>query len=231
MVLSELRLPPPIRVPPPPSSNPILSLWRGEYPLWVTYWIFGALGTAVLNGASMLLYAYKAFEWPTWLLNGMAWAPIAYWLLILVSIWRAADYYNGPRSWANAAKVMVVVGLIVGFGRISANLTTKTGLIEEVRMINIGLPKMLDDMTRMDRVAFGDGTLSYYYTLTERTTIDFNVAREMMLPDCELLGEQIKRLTYHYSSLYTELATIELTAEGCADPTSLPTLPILPINH
>jgi hypothetical protein len=113
-------------------NNFIAKNWRGEYPLWLTYWIFNFLGSvillAIVSVAVEVLFANSAYE------PRSAFAAISFvWLVSLavsiwqlVAVWRSAsrriqerNRIGKYRPWAGLAKVAVVVGvlqLIVAFG-------------------------------------------------------------------------------------------------------------------
>jgi hypothetical protein len=130
-------------------NNFIAKNWRGEYPLWVTYWIFNLLGSVILFGiasvAGEALFANAAYEPRSvfaavsfvWLggLTATIWQ--------LVAVWRSANRRIQERQrigkgapWAELAKGAVILGvlqLIVAFG-------------------SKGLPQL----TEISRVAFMD---------------------------------------------------------------------------
>jgi hypothetical protein len=116
--------------------------WRGELPLWVSYWVVGWLGRATVLlmtsvvGASLsprtgfgpwTLFAATAALWVTI-------ALISCWQL--VGIWRSASRVGRTSFWAGLAKLSVVG---------AALLTTRTLAISAVPQI-----------TEVTRIAFLD---------------------------------------------------------------------------
>lgn len=111
--------------PPPRSNNFVARHWRGEYPLWVSYWIVNVAGSAsyiiVLIFAAAILYSsdddnpvprFFAFV-AVWL--GVL--PIATWQV--VGLWRSATRYTVLRAnlgkgsiWAGLAKLIVILGVL-----------------------------------------------------------------------------------------------------------------------
>lgn len=114
--------------------------WRGDFPLGISYWVFGALVTvaflaivAVISGSG-LSARYGAKFGATFVLC------LYVFMLILtvwqtVGIWRSADKHvgkGGKAFWAGLAKVMVVIGLL----RAGADMA-HTGLPVMAESINL----------------------------------------------------------------------------------------------
>jgi hypothetical protein len=109
---------------PPRFNNFIARHWRGECPLWLSYWIFYVLGGVCLGVILLVI---------DWKVSGSAdYAPhiafstlIGTWLAILtlavwqfVGVWRSAERRIRERlrlgkraTWATLAKVVVVLGV------------------------------------------------------------------------------------------------------------------------
>jgi hypothetical protein len=113
-------------------QNFIAKAWRGEYPLWVTYWIFGFLGNIIAGaiplGLAQILSVHTGYD-PRGIFIAMA----AAWLGVLtiglwqlVAVWRSARRRIFQRTrigkfalWAAIAKLAVVFGLarlVAAFG-------------------------------------------------------------------------------------------------------------------
>jgi len=87
--------------------------WRGDWGLPRTYW----LGGFVVSLGWALLFAVLAETGktdPTFVRLSLMLAPLwfAYGVLSSVGIWRAADRYTGPTSWAALAKFAVLMGCL-----------------------------------------------------------------------------------------------------------------------
>ena len=105
-------------------TNFIARHWRGEFPLWMSFWLFGFFGTVFTSVVTYVttdtLLGDAGYD-PRAVLPGL----VALWLGILavatwqlVGIWRSAnrDIRECARSgessgWASAAKVAVVFGI------------------------------------------------------------------------------------------------------------------------
>lgn len=83
-------------------------LWSGRYSLLVSFWVFGIAGTLLFWGLGGFLLRMN--REPSLLAIAFAAAILTpYQLLCAVGIWRSATRYPGPRSYAVAAKLFVVV--------------------------------------------------------------------------------------------------------------------------
>ena len=113
---------------PAPQRCGVLSrLWRGEYPLWKTFWLFSVL----VNFCLVMFFAYFDYltvAMPLWfarmarsiidVIGVSAWVGFfvvlaglvfIYSFVVLVGLWRSASKYTGPKVWAVLAKVIVVL--------------------------------------------------------------------------------------------------------------------------
>lgn len=133
----------------PGYINFIARNWRGEYPLFVSYWIFGVIGNWVLPLIMVGLagvFDSKAGFRPIYLFGFI----VSVWLLYIgmsgwlwVGVWRSADRYIERKSlrlerapWGGVAKLMAVIAFV----QIAA------------AMIVYGIPQV----TEATRVAFMD---------------------------------------------------------------------------
>jgi hypothetical protein len=84
-------------------------LWRGEYPLVVSYWVFGIVGN-ILFGIPLLFINQFTLTIGQWILFpiGMGIA-----VLINVGIWRSAGKYKGLPIWKLLAKTVVILSLVM----------------------------------------------------------------------------------------------------------------------
>lgn len=117
-------LPPPLPTEAPRARNFVARHWRGEYPLWVSYWVIGFLLQLALVGAMAVLGEVAGFEGgfnPTvlfgvivaaWLLTG----GVAVWQF--VGVWRSAGRSAARRraqgrnaGWAFAARLIIVLAV------------------------------------------------------------------------------------------------------------------------
>jgi len=92
------------------------SMMAGKEPLFITFWLWGVAGMIVvlMIPLAILILLYLAlFGEPTLLFSlfiNLLW--LAYGLTVAVGIWRSANAYQGPRIFLNAAKLVVVIGLL-----------------------------------------------------------------------------------------------------------------------
>ncbi|MCE2406855.1 MAG: hypothetical protein J4G19_05070 [Pseudomonadales bacterium] len=100
--------------------NVILKLWRGQYGLARTWWLFGVLGTALLNLVSGPLNALLAasttegISGAVLIVSAMIVAVIGvcYGIVVTVGTIRAANAYRGKRIWSWLAIIVTAVAWI-----------------------------------------------------------------------------------------------------------------------
>lgn len=87
----------------------IKKLWRGEYSLLKTYWIFNVLiGNVVLGNILSFIDPFKnAYVY----FIGLG-SYLLYMLIAVVGLWRSASLYDGNELWKILAKVSVVIGVL-----------------------------------------------------------------------------------------------------------------------
>ena len=89
-------------------------LWRGEVPLVDAFWHWALFGGLLINGVTtVLFFVLIMHDRP-----GLAWIvgfgiAIPYNILATVGVWRAADRYAGERKWADIARGVTVVGMVL----------------------------------------------------------------------------------------------------------------------
>lgn len=88
--------------------NAIKRVWAGNAGLAKTYWAYGILGSLPWFIALYLMppesYASVA----------VLFAFLAYSLVVSAGVWHAASSYSGPVTWAVLAKVVSVLGIVLG---------------------------------------------------------------------------------------------------------------------
>lgn len=89
-------------------------LWRGDVPLVDAFWHWALFGGLLINGVTtMLFFVLIMQDRPVlaWIVGfGIA---IPYNILATVGVWRAADRYTGEPKWADIAKGVTIVGMLL----------------------------------------------------------------------------------------------------------------------
>ena len=86
----------------------VVSLWRGEVPLWQTYWVCGVL-TNLLWRVPVFIAAEAGLPLLALTLVG---ASLVYAVFISVAVWRSAGRYSGRKLWGDLARISVTLGII-----------------------------------------------------------------------------------------------------------------------
>jgi hypothetical protein len=109
----------------PKTTISIGKIWRGEYPLWFSFWalcvgaglgmmfFWGALGTSVMQAGSAL-HSLAAWLGPAlWLLiAGPLFGVCCLYLLIaMIGAWRSAGRYTGWKIWRWLTWIALVFGM------------------------------------------------------------------------------------------------------------------------
>jgi hypothetical protein len=92
------------------EANYFIKLFRGDIPLYITFWIYG-----ILIGRLMYLmseYIFRTNDKELWLIDVVT---ILYYIFIYIAIWRSANKYQGKKNWGEAAKVYVVLSIFITF--------------------------------------------------------------------------------------------------------------------
>lgn len=90
--------------------NLIKRLWRGEIPLWKTFWLYGVLLPIVVSILYPILltivvhfiFIYIAYIFTLGILG------LIYSVIIFVAIWGSAGKYEGDKIWAWLSKILVI---------------------------------------------------------------------------------------------------------------------------
>lgn len=100
------------------QSRSVRSLWRGDVPLRVTYWLYGVSGAFLLSLPFIFVEAYPP-QFPVEIALFVYSLPVlGYSVFVVVAIWRAATKYQGSVWWARLAKLSVFVGVLRGVSEI-----------------------------------------------------------------------------------------------------------------
>lgn len=95
-------------------AGTLKQLWRGEVPLPKAFWTWAVLGGLLVNGVTTGLFlALVTSGLPLSALVVGYVLSVPYNLVAVVGVWRAADRYAGDRAWAETARIVALVGLIV----------------------------------------------------------------------------------------------------------------------
>ena len=98
------------------AGERLATAWRGDLPLWLTYWVLGVGGNmsflaALLATLSAEMARREPSERRPELPVGIYLASLGWFMFIFGAIWRSAGRYRGPRRWANLARLGVACGV------------------------------------------------------------------------------------------------------------------------
>lgn len=90
-------------------ENFITRIWNGNAGLAMTYWVYGVIAGLAWGIALGALQPVPGSGTAKIFLACMA----AYFVVVYVGIWRAANKYQGKEAWVSLAKFAVVLGALV----------------------------------------------------------------------------------------------------------------------
>lgn len=109
-------------------------MWRGEYPLWVNFWIFGYAVFICISIITVGFLLPKVSDAAVKIPFGFSIAFLAiifgfpaYVMIVFRGIWKSADQYTGIPGFGIAAKGAVVV-MFCYFVRFTYDVLSKTWL-------------------------------------------------------------------------------------------------------
>jgi hypothetical protein len=175
------------------KSHFVVTLFRGDVSLPITYWVFGIL---IGNVAFQIILKVIEFNYikiatsklGAWAVLGFYLLAIGYSVFMLIAIWRSAGKYQGKAVWSSLARVAVVLGTFAFVGNLIIGLQqgsdTDLAVSEEIQMINKSLPSMIDNDTRLDHVSIQDRDVYYNFTLVNWSAdkLDISRFRSVMTP-------------------------------------------------
>lgn len=91
------------------NENFIMRVWNGNAGLAMSYWVYGIVAGFVWGIGLGILQPVPGSGTAKLFLACMA----AYFIVVYVGIWRAANKYQGKKAWVSLAKFAVVLGALV----------------------------------------------------------------------------------------------------------------------
>jgi len=98
-----------IALPGSTSYSPMVRLWRGEFSLRITYWVYGQLGYLVWG---VLIVLIGRATHSAAIVSAFNAAHVGYYVIVVIGTWRSAARYEGNPFWGDLAKVAIVLGIL-----------------------------------------------------------------------------------------------------------------------
>jgi hypothetical protein len=86
------------------SKGFIKQLMDGDFSLAKTYWLYGVLGSVVMN--LLLIFPMMSGSLSLIIVAGLI--SVAYAVIVLTAIWNSASKHTGSKFWSVMAKIIVV---------------------------------------------------------------------------------------------------------------------------
>jgi len=171
------------------TQNYFLRLFRGKISLPMTYWVWFLFVTFVF-GISLDFFGEQLGINPTstqaLILFGSSILVMCYIIFILIAVWRSATNHDGSRFWANVAKIVVVVNVIVVLNEMYNSsklfLDDDYAIRNDIEKMSEHLPIEVNKDTFLTKASYDAKTIYYSYQLKsmdiERTGILTSTASE-----------------------------------------------------
>lgn len=98
-----------VRIEQSSNENFIMRVWNGNAGLAMSYWIYGVIASFIWGISLRVLQPVPGSGTAKLFLTCM----VAYFFVVYVGIWRAANKYQGKKVWVSLAKFAVVLGALV----------------------------------------------------------------------------------------------------------------------
>ncbi len=94
--------------------NRLFRLWRGEFALPDVFWNWAVFGGLAINVASSALFLFLIMVDRPISAFIAGYAPsVPYNVIVSVGVWRSAERYGGERRWADLARIVTIIGMVV----------------------------------------------------------------------------------------------------------------------
>ncbi len=92
----------------------LFRLWQGELALENAFWNWAVFGGFIINvvSSALFLFLITADHTISALIVGYSYS-VPYNVIVSVGVWRSAGRYAGDRRWANLARIVTVIGMIM----------------------------------------------------------------------------------------------------------------------
>ncbi len=94
--------------------NSLRRLWRGELARADAFWNWAVFGGLAINVATtaLLLFLIMADRPIFAFIAGYA-PAVPYNVIVSVGVWRSAERYAGDRRWADLARIVTIIGMVL----------------------------------------------------------------------------------------------------------------------
>lgn len=95
-------------------AGKLKSLWAGEVPLAEAFWQYAVLYGMLANLVATFAFAMMvAMEMSPFLFIPVFLLPVPYNIFMIVGVWRSAEHYRGPRQWADLARIVTPLWMLL----------------------------------------------------------------------------------------------------------------------
>ncbi|MBM3733964.1 MAG: hypothetical protein FJW24_11005 [Acidimicrobiia bacterium] len=92
--------------------NTLRRLWQGDLPLNEAFWNWAVIGGIAVNVSTSIAFLVLIMnEYPVMAIIVGYVCSVPYNIFVAIGVWRCAGRYQGDKRWADAARVVTVVGM------------------------------------------------------------------------------------------------------------------------
>ena len=94
--------------------NILRRLWHGELALADAFWNWAVFGGLAINVATSALFLFliMADRPVSAFIAGFA-PSVPYNVIVTVGVWRSAERHAGERRWADLARIVTIIGMVL----------------------------------------------------------------------------------------------------------------------
>lgn len=94
--------------------NELHRLWSGTLPLDRAFWTYAVIGGLAVNVTTSLAFLiFVSADWMHAAFVAGYGLSVPYNVVALVGVWRAAKHHESNRGWAEAARIITLVGMVL----------------------------------------------------------------------------------------------------------------------
>ncbi len=94
--------------------NSLWRLWHGELALADAFWNWAVFGGLAINVASSALFLFLIMaERPISAFIAGYVLSVPYNVIVSVGVWRSAERYAGEQRWAELARIVTIIGMVL----------------------------------------------------------------------------------------------------------------------
>jgi len=89
-------------------------IWLGDLPLHIVFWNWAVIGGVIVNLVTSFLFLFLLdSDQVIAAVAGGYLLSLPYNFIVFVGVWRSSERYEGDRHWAELAKYVTLIGMLL----------------------------------------------------------------------------------------------------------------------